>query len=113
MNVDFKYYTERSLRTCNYYNEIKKHNDNPYLIEELDYKRMNNNAMGIGGESGEIIDILKKHLHQGKNLDKEHLKEEIGDLFWYLSNLINQMGFDLNEILEENIKKLENRYLNC
>ena len=44
-----------------------------------------NSVMGLCGESGEAIDIVKKHLHQGHPLDKEKLLKELGDIAWYLA----------------------------
>ncbi len=44
-----------------------------------------NGVMGLCGESGEVIDILKKHLSQGHELNKEKMAEELGDVAWYLA----------------------------
>lgn len=69
-----------------------------------------NGIMGLCGESGECIDILKKHLFQGHDLDKEHLKEELGDVAWYLAVSSHCLGFDLETVLQDNIRKLKKRY---
>lgn len=69
-----------------------------------------NAAFGIGGEAGEILDLLKKVYFHDKPLDDLKLKAEIGDLLWYINALIHAFGFDWEEILEMNIKKLETRY---
>ena len=67
-------------------------------------------SLGIGGESGEILDIVKKHAFYGKPLDRTKLLEEIGDLLWYVNLLIHNADSDFNEVFEMNIRKLEARY---
>lgn len=69
-------------------------------------------AMGIGGESGEVIDILKKHHFYGKALDHKKVIEEIGDAAWYFNMLIHLLGSSWDEVFEVNIRKLEVRYPN-
>lgn len=69
-----------------------------------------NGVMGLCGESGEAIDIVKKHLHQGHELDKEKLIKELGDIAWYLAETAHALDVDLDEILEKNIAKLKMRY---
>ena len=69
-----------------------------------------NGVMGLCGESGEAIDIVKKHLHQGHELDKEKLIKELGDIAWYLAEAAYALDVDLDEVLEKNIAKLKARY---
>ena len=69
-----------------------------------------NGVMGLCGESGEAIDIVKKHLAQGHELDKEHLIKEMGDVAWYLAELATVLDISLEEVLERNIEKLKKRY---
>lgn len=69
-----------------------------------------NGVMGLCGESGEAIDIVKKHISQGHELDKEKLVKELGDIAWYLAETAYALGVDLEEVLELNIQKLKNRY---
>lgn len=69
-----------------------------------------NSVMGLCGESGEAIDIVKKHLHQGHELDKEKLLKELGDIAWYLAEAAYALGTPLDEVLESNIAKLKARY---
>lgn len=69
-----------------------------------------NGVMGLCGESGEAIDIVKKHLHQGHELDKEKLIKELGDIAWYMAETAYALDVDLDEILEKNIVKLHARY---
>ena len=69
-----------------------------------------NGVMGLCGESGEVIDIVKKQLAQGHDLDKEKLINELGDVAWYLAETAYALGVDLETILSLNIEKLKKRY---
>ena len=69
-----------------------------------------NSVMGLCGESGEAIDIVKKWLAQGHELDKEHLAKELGDIAWYLAEAATALDLPLEQILITNIEKLKNRY---
>jgi NTP pyrophosphatase (non-canonical NTP hydrolase) len=66
--------------------------------------------MGMTTEVGELTDAYKKHLFYPKPLDVINVKEEIGDLMWYVVNFCNINGWDLESILEQNVKKLKTRY---
>jgi NTP pyrophosphatase (non-canonical NTP hydrolase) len=67
-------------------------------------------ALGIGGEAGEIVDIIKKHWVYGKELDREHLIEEIGDEMFYIVALCNLLGVTLADCIMQNMDKLRRRY---
>jgi len=67
-------------------------------------------ALGVGGEAGEVQEIIKKGHRPGKEVDVPHLKEEIGDVLWYLATLADHYGLSLDEIAVENIEKLQKRY---
>ena len=69
-----------------------------------------NAVMGLCGESGEAIDIVKKHLAQGHELDKEKLIKDLGDIAWYLAECATVLDVSLQEVLEKNIEKLQKRY---
>ena len=69
-----------------------------------------NGVMGLCGESGEAIDIVKKWLAQGHELDKEKLAKELGDIAWYLSETAAAIDMPLEDILQANIDKLKKRY---
>ena len=69
-----------------------------------------NGVMGLCGESGEAIDIVKKHLAQGHRLDREKLIKELGDIAWYLAETAYALDVSLEEVLERNIQKLRQRY---
>ena len=81
------------------------------LNPELDKKDiLINSVMGLCGESGEAIDIVKKHLHQGHELDKQHLSKELGDIAWYLAEAATALDMELEDIFKANIEKLKRRY---
>lgn len=67
-------------------------------------------CVGISGESGELLDAIKKHVIYQKPLDVENVKEELGDLLFYMSNLMQSVGLTFEEILQHNIDKLSVRY---
>lgn len=75
-------------------------------------QKLCNMAMGIAGEGGEIIDIIKKAQFQGHTLNTKNIKEEIGDLMWYVCNLSELIGADMGDILQNNFNKLLTRYPN-
>lgn len=71
-----------------------------------------NGVMGLCGESGEVIDIVKKHLAQGHELNKNKIIEELGDVLWYVAEIAYVLNVDLEEVFEGNINKLSKRYSN-
>ena len=69
-----------------------------------------NGVMGLCGESGEVIDLVKKHLFQGHELDKKQLALECGDCAWYLALIASATDMPFGEVLQMNIDKLKERY---
>lgn len=67
-------------------------------------------VMGLCGEAGEAIDIVKKWKFQGHPLDAEHLISELGDVAWYLAVACAGVGVNLETVLQKNIDKLKARY---
>ena len=93
--------------TVNEYQKLVMKTLNP----DLDKKDvLINGVMGLCGESGEAIDIVKKWLAQGHELDKEHLAKELGDIAWYLAETATALDLRLSDIFEANIEKLKKRY---
>ncbi len=93
--------------TINEYQALAMRTVNP----DLDKKDMLiNSVMGLCGESGEAIDIVKKWYAHGHELDTEHFKKELGDIAWYLAEAATAVGVNLEEIFEANIEKLKKRY---
>jgi NTP pyrophosphatase (non-canonical NTP hydrolase) len=70
-------------------------------------------AIGLGSETGEFQEIVKKIVFQGKPLTEEahfHMKRELGDIMWYWINACRALDLDPNDVVAENVKKLEARY---
>jgi len=88
-------------------------------ISELDQTNSVNisllltSAIGLAAESGEFCEIPKKIVFQGKPLNEEsifHMKRELGDIIWYWVNACRALGLDPNDVIAENVRKLEARY---
>lgn len=97
--------------------------DNFYLFNEYQHQAMRtankdlpadekllNAVMGMCGEAGEAIDLLKKHRAQGAALDIDRLAKEVGDCLWYIAEFAEASGISLAEIAQRNIAKLKARY---
>ncbi len=93
--------------TVNEYQKLAMTTLNP----DLDKKDvLINGVMGLCGESGEAIDIVKKWLAQGHDLDREKLAKELGDIAWYLAETATALDLNLEDIFAANIDKLRKRY---
>ena len=71
---------------------------------------LENGVMGLCGEAGEAIDLVKKHLFHGHELKRDELIKELGDVAWYLAESCAALGVELEEVLTLNIEKLKERY---
>lgn len=91
--MNFEYYQKRAARTLN-----------------PDADPLVNAALGLSGETGEVIELVKKHRFHDKGLDLERFAEELGDVLWYLSALCESQGLSLDKVARDNISKLETRY---
>ena len=80
-------------------------------MDEL-YPMWLNGALGLAGESGEVADMVKKHLFQGHPPDFNHMAKELGDVAWYVAVTARALGYDLETILQMNVDKLRKRYPN-
>ena len=94
--MDIKEYQEKAKRTLN--------NDLQF------YEELSNLCMGLAGESGEVIDYIKKCMYHNHKLYKQDIIKELGDVMWYLTNIATFFNIPMDIILNENIKKLEERY---
>ena len=93
--------------TINEYQKLAMTTLNPALDKK---DVLINGVMGLCGESGEAIDIVKKWLAQGHELDREKLAKELGDIAWYLAETAWALELPLEEVLQANIDKLRKRY---
>ena len=97
IGLDFNKYQEQASRTSD-----KSINEKAILIS----------CMGLSGETGEVIDYLKKVYGHGHAYDHNRLIDELGDVLWYIADIANKHGIDLETIVKCNILKLINRYPN-
>ena len=67
-------------------------------------------SVGVSTEANELLDAIKKHTIYQKPLDVENVKEELGDLLFYMSNLMQSVGLSFKDVLQHNIDKLSVRY---
>ena len=89
-----------------------------YLTEVLrtyagpdDFKsKMTLATLGLAGETGEVVDQVKKHLFQCHEIDLAHMKDELGDVLWYFMLACQACDFSLADIMACNIEKLRRRY---
>ena len=88
-------------------------NDFKGIKERLDDEgmlRILHGAMGLNTEAGEFMDALKKHVFYNKPIDRSNLFEELGDIFWYMALICDELDFDFETIMQKNIAKLKVRY---
>ena len=96
--MDIEAYSRLALRTANNLGTFDKN--------------LGHAVLGIGDEAGEIIGAFKKYFAYGKPLDIINLKEELGDLCWFINLAMDTLGLTWDEVMEANIRKLEVRYPN-
>lgn len=80
--------------------------------EGKDYnkERLLHACMGMQTETAEFTDALKKSIFYGKTLDVVNLKEELGDLLWYVSIAMDELGTNYDAEMQRVINKLKSRY---
>ena len=93
--------------TINEYQKLAMTTLNPALDKK---DVLINGVMGLCGESGEAIDLVKKWLAQGHALDREKLAMELGDICWYVAETATALDLSLEDIMSANIEKLKRRY---
>jgi len=83
-----------------------------YAINEnvIDVSGLLMGCLGLAGESGELLDLIKKMIFHGKGIDEEHAKKELGDVMWYIAMIAHSFGWSLDEIFQMNVDKLKARY---
>lgn len=99
--VLYDWYSKEVLRTAPKLNSAENFEAN-----------LNHAAMGLAGECGEVVDLIKKHQHHGVELNREKILQEAGDVFWYLQYLCLVLGVQLDDIAIQNVRKLRLRYQN-
>lgn len=116
-NVDLKKYTdfvnavtsEPTNNTDAFIERVKE----LQAMENINPALLLNSSVGLASEGGEFSEIVKKMFFQGKPFTEEnrfHMKRELGDIIWYWTNACRALGYDPNEVIAENVGKLESRY---
>ena len=83
------------------------------LNDKVNISLLMTGGIGLSSETGELNEIIKKCIFLGKPMDDEtifHCKRELGDIIWYWISTCRSLGLNPNEVIEENVKKLESRY---
>lgn len=96
----------------NIYLEFVKSIEKPADTISLDtqHKRLIHASLGMAGETGETVDLIKKHVMYGKELDATKVVEECGDILYYMAVLLDAVGSNIDEAVEKNYEKLSRRY---
>lgn len=79
----------------------------------INIERLLTGAVGLSAEAGELMEIVKKLIFQGKPVNEEtifHMKRELGDVMWYIMQVLMALDVDITEIVEMNVEKLAKRY---
>lgn len=96
MAMDFHEYQKRA-------NAFRNDDLSPEMV-------LSNVGLGLAGEAGEVADLIKKHLMQGHDLDKQKLLLELGDIMWYVALGCHVIGVDMSTVASRNIAKLDARF---
>ena len=91
-----------------YIQKASRTNSNIYNIQ--DNEQLLHAGIGLATEAVEFLDALKKSIFYGKKLDKVNLKEELGDMLWYMALAMKELDTDFNTEMKRNIEKLSARY---
>lgn len=94
--MNYKEYQKEAARTCA---SLKSEMENNLHM-----------MLGMQTETAELSDVFKKHLAYGKDIDWVNIKEEIGDLMFYIANFCNMNVIDLEQVMQTNIDKLRARF---
>ena len=82
-------------------------------VQEFNLPLLLTSSLGLSAESGEFTEVIKKIFFQGKEFNEDnrfHMKRELGDIMWYWVNACRALNLDPNEVINENVRKLEARY---
>ena len=104
--MDSVEFSHEALKVDGDYNHYKAISIN---VESKDM-RLLHGAIGINTEAGELLDAFKKNIYYNQVLDVENVKEEIGDILWYMSIILDSVGSSFDEVMAMNNSKLKKRY---
>lgn len=106
-------YQKQTARTeCDQKKSLYRMSDGMELPDEVDVVliRLTHAFAGISKQGGELWKAFIKHVYYGQALDTTNIKEELGDVLWHIAQACNVLGFDLGEVMEANLRKLQTRY---
>jgi NTP pyrophosphatase (non-canonical NTP hydrolase) len=116
-NVDLNKYTDFvnavTSKPTNDTNAFIERLQELQVMENINPSLLLNASIGLASEGGEFSEIVKKMFFQGKPFTEEnrfHMKRELGDIIWYWTNACRALNYDPNEVIAENVSKLESRY---
>ena len=104
--------SKESRDTITFIDRLYNLNDS---FPETEFSQLLTASIGMQAESGEFSEIIKKIIFQGKSFteaERFHLMRELGDVLWYWVQGCTALGYTPQQVMEENIKKLESRYPN-
>ena len=113
-NIDlnkYKDFVEAVTREAS--NNLDSFKDRVNELEGVNVPLLLTACLGLAAEGGEFIEVPKKIIFQGKPLTEEnvfHMKRELGDVMWYWINACRALNLDPNDVIDENVRKLESRY---
>lgn len=91
---------------ANYPNVIERMNSNEKLYNLM------HGSLGLSGETGECVDMIKKAIIFGKQLDIDNIKEECGDILYYMNVILTAIDSSFEEVMQQNYNKLSKRFPN-
>lgn len=80
--------------------------------EAGDKEALSNYGLGLAGETGEVLEMLKKSIFHGHSLDILEIEKELGDVLWYLTAIATELDIPMEEVAKRNVRKLQARYPN-
>jgi NTP pyrophosphatase (non-canonical NTP hydrolase) len=95
-----------SAKAQNYIQEVLR----TYAARDTWEDKLTLGALGLAGEAGEVVDIVKKWRYQGHGFDALRFREEMGDILWYLALMCSAFGWTLDDVIAANIRKMHERY---
>ena len=102
-------YQNLAMKTEADQSDIAKRIEKLSIADYLKYVELNNGVTGLSDEVGELNSALKKWIEYGQELDEVNIKEEVGDCLWRLAQICNSLDMTLEECMEANIKKLQDK----
>ncbi|WP_164670940.1 nucleoside triphosphate pyrophosphohydrolase family protein [Virgibacillus doumboii] len=88
----------------NEYQDLSARTAQPHENELLNY------GLGLAGETGEVVELIKKSMFHGHAIDLSKIENELGDVLWYLSQIARLAGVSLGDVAQANLVKLSTRY---